>query len=227
MKRIITLAFLSAISLASFAQSKAGTWSVIPHVGVSIASLTHQSGGIEVGDNQSQELKPQARPGFTGGVDVMYQASDNVGLSLGLSYVQAGCKYKDVDDNGVIWHDHYDRMDYISVPLLAHSYIAPGLSINVGVAPSFLIYGKYHAGMQTYDVDTDGHRTNVKEAEIDQDIKNGLRNFTLSIPVGISYEYENVVLDARYNVGVLNAYKYGLTARNKVFEVSVGYKFDL
>ena len=227
MKRIITLAFLSAISLASFAQSKAGTWSVIPHVGVSIASLTHQSGGAVVGDNQSQELKPQARPGFTGGVDVMYQASDNVGLSIGLSYVQAGCKYKDVDDNGVTWHDHYDRMDYISVPLVAHSYIAPGLSINVGVAPSFLIYGNYHAGMQTYDVDTDGHRTNVKEAEIDQDIKKGLRNFTLSIPVGISYEYENVVLDARYNVGMLNVYKHGLTARNKVFEVSVGYKFDL
>lgn len=227
MKRIITLAFLSAISLASFAQSKAGTWSVIPHVGVSIASLTHQSGGIEVGDNQSQELKPQARPGFTGGVDVMYQASDNVGLSIGLSYVQAGCKYKDVDDNGVTWHDHYDRMDYISVPLVAHSYIAPGLSINVGVAPSFLIYGKYHAGMQTYDLDTDGHRTNVQEGVIDIDTKKGLRNFTLSIPVGVSYEYENVVLDARYNVGVLNAYKYGLTARNKVFEVSVGYKFDL
>ena len=227
MKRIITLAFLSAISLASFAQSKAGTWSVIPHVGVSIASLTHQSGGTVVGDNQSQELKPQARPGFTGGVDVMYQASDNVGLSIGLSYVQAGCKYKDVDDNGVTWHDHYDRMDYISVPLVAHSYIAPGLSINVGVAPSFLIYGNYHAGMQTYDVDTDGHRTNVKEAEIDQDIKKGLRKFALSIPVGISYEYENVVLDARYNVGMLNVYKHGLTARNKVFEVSVGYKFDL
>ena len=227
MKRIITLAFLSAISLASFAQSKVGTWSVIPHVGVSIASLTHQSGGIEVGDNQSQELKPQARPGFTGGVDVLYQASDNIGLSIGLSYVQAGCKYKDVDDNGVTWHDHYDRMDYISVPLVAHSYIAPGLSINVGVAPSFLIYGKYHAGMQSYDLDADGHRTNVQEAEIDQDIKKGLRNFTLSIPVGISYEYENVVLDARYNVGMLNVYKHGLSARNKVFEVSVGYKFDL
>lgn len=227
MKRIITLAFLSAISLASFAQSEAGTWSVIPHVGVSIASLTHQSGGIEVGDNQSQELKPQARPGFTGGVDVMYQASDNIGLSIGLSYVQAGCKYKDVDDNGVIWHDHYDRMDYISVPLLAHSYIAPGLSINVGVAPSFLIYGKYHAGMLSYDLDADGHRTNVQEGVMDIDTKKGLRNFTLSIPVGISYEYENVVLDARYNVGMLNVYKHGLSARNKVFEVSVGYKFDL
>lgn len=227
MKQIITLAFLSAISLASFAQSEAGTWSVIPHVGVSIASLTHQSGGIEVGDNQSQELKPQGRPGFTGGVDVMYQAYDNVGLSIGLSYVQAGCKYKDVDDNGVIWHDHYDRMDYISVPLLAHSYIAPGLSINVGVAPSFLIYGKYHAGMLSYDLDADGHRTNVQEGVMDIDTKKGLRNFTLSIPVGISYEYENVVLDARYNVGMLNVYKHGLSARNKVFEVSVGYKFDL
>ena len=227
MKRIITLAFLSAISLASFAQSKAGTWSVIPHVGVSIASLTHQSGGIEVGDNQSQELKPQARPGFTGGVDVMYQASDIVGLSVGLSYVQAGCKYKDIDGNGVTWHDHYDRMDYLSVPLVAHSYIAPGLSINVGVAPSFLIYGKYHAGMLSYDLDADGHRTNVQEGVIDIDTKKGLRKFTLSIPVGISYEYENVVLDARYNVGMLNVYKHGLSARNKVFEVSVGYKFDL
>lgn len=227
MKRIITLAFLSAISLASFAQSEAGTWSVIPHVGVSIASLTHQSGGIEVGDNQSQEVKPQGRPGFTGGVDVMYQAYDNIGLSIGLSYVQAGCKYKDVDDNGVIWHDHYDRMDYISVPLVAHSYIAPGLSINVGVAPSFLIYGKYHAGMLSYDLDADGHRTNVQEGVMDIDTKKGLRNFTLSIPVGISYEYENVVLDARYNVGMLNVYKHGLSARNKVFEVSVGYKFDL
>lgn len=227
MKRIITLAFLSAISLSSFAQSEAGTWSVIPHVGVSIASLTHQSGGIEVGDNQSQEVKPQGRPGFTGGVDVMYQAYDNVGLSIGLSYVQAGCKYKDVDDNGVIWHDHYDRMDYISVPLVAHSYIAPGLSINVGVAPSFLIYGKYHAGMLSYDLDADGHRTNVQEGVMDIDTKKGLRNFTLSIPVGISYEYENVVLDARYNVGMLNVYKHGLSARNKVFEVSVGYKFDL
>ena len=227
MKPIITLAFLSAISLASFAQSEAGTWSVIPHVGVSIASLTHQSGGIEVGDNQSQEVKPQGRPGFTGGVDVMYQASDNIGLSIGLSYVQAGCKYKDVDDNGVIWHDHYDRTDYISVPLVAHSYIAPGLSINVGVAPSFLIYGKYHAGIQTYDLDADGHRTNVQEGVMDIDTKKGLRNFTLSIPVGISYEYENVVLDARYNVGMLNVYKHGLSARNKVFEVSVGYKFDL
>ena len=227
MKRIITLAFLSAISLASFAQSEAGTWSVIPHVGVSIASLTHQSGGIEVGDNQSQELKPQARPGFTGGVDVLYQASDIVGLSVGLSYVQAGCKYKDIDGNGVTWHDHYDRMDYISVPLVGHSYIAPGLSINVGVAPSFLIYGKYHAGMLSYDLDADGHRTNVQEGVLDIDTKKGLRNFTLSIPVGISYEYENVVLDARYNVGMLNVYKHGLSARNKVFEVSVGYKFDL
>lgn len=174
-----------------------------------------------------QELKPQARPGFTGGVDVLYQASDIVGLSVGLSYVQAGCKYKDIDGNGVTWHDHYARTDYISVPLVGHSYIAPGLSINVGVAPSFLIYGKYHAGMLSYDLDADGHRTNVQEGVMDIDTKKGLRKFTLSIPVGISYEYENVVLDARYNVGVLNAYKYGLSARNKVFEVSVGYKFDL
>ena len=35
------------------------------------------------------------------------------------------------------------------------------------------------------------------------DVKDGLRKFSLSIPIGISYEYENVVLDARYNVGCI------------------------
>jgi hypothetical protein len=48
----------------------------------------------------------------------------------------------------------------------------------------------------------------------------------LSIPVGLSYEYKNVVLDGRYNFGVTKAFDTG-DAKNSVFQITLGYKFDL
>ena len=46
------------------------------------------------------------------------------------------------------------------------------------------------AGLQSYDHDADGHKTNIREDEIDMDVKDGLRKFSLSIPIGSDYEYE-------------------------------------
>ena len=51
MKRIAVLIVLVTSTLVSMAQNKPGTWSVIPHVGVSISSLLCGSGIYEVGDN--------------------------------------------------------------------------------------------------------------------------------------------------------------------------------
>ena len=52
--------------------------------------------------------------------------------------------------------------------------------------------------------------------------------FDLSIPVGASYEYMNVILDARYNLGLTNIYKYDLIkSKNRVITVTVGYRFNL
>ena len=48
----------------------------------------------------------------------------------------------------------------------------------------------------------------------------------MSIPVGASYEYKNVVLDARYNIGVTKAFKEG-DAKQSAFVVTLGYKFKL
>ncbi len=79
MKRIAILIVLVASTLVSMAQNKLGTWSVIPHVGVSISSLLGGSGIYEVADNEVVEVKPYASLGFIGGADVMYQASDVVG----------------------------------------------------------------------------------------------------------------------------------------------------
>ena len=56
-----------------------------------------------------------------------------------------------------------------------------------------------------------------------------MKKVNFSIPVGFSYEFANVVLDARYNIGLTPIqqvldYK---GPKNKVFTVSVGYRFTL
>ena len=62
---------------------------------------------------------------------------------------------------------------------------------------------------------------------MNENIRSGLRTFALSLPVGISYEYEHVVLDARYHVGLTNTFKGNASRRSNVLEVAIAYKFDL
>lgn len=227
MKRIAVLIVLVTSTLVSMAQNKPGTWSVIPHVGVSISSLLGGSGIYEVGDNMIVEVKPHALLGFVGGTDVMYQASDVVGLSAGLSFVQAGCKFKDDKGKNSVVYNRNLRMNYVTMPILIHSYLLPGFSVKAGIEPTLLVSAKSHEVQQSYEVDKEGKKSNFHEDEFTIDMKNGMRKFGLSIPIGVSYEYENVVLGALYHVGVFNIYKYGDSSRNSVFEVSVGYKLNL
>ena len=227
MKRIAVLIVLVTSTLVSMAQNKSGTWSVIPHVGVSISSLLGGSGIYEVGDNMIVEVKPHALLGFVGGTDVMYQASDVVGLSAGLSFVQAGCKFKDDKGKNSVVYNRNLRMNYVTMPFLIHSYLLPRFSVKAGIEPTLLVSAKSHEVQQSYEVDKEGKKSNFHEDEFTIDMKNGMRKFGLSIPVGVSYEYENVVLGALYHVGVFNIYKKGDSSRNSVFEVSVGYKLNL
>ena len=227
MKRIAVLIVLVTSTLVSMAQNKPGTWSVIPHVGVSISSLLGGSGIYEVGDNMIVEVKPHALLGFVGGTDVMYQASDVVGLSAGLSFVQAGCKFKDNKGKDYVFYDRNLRMNYVTMPILIHSYLLPGFSVKAGIEPTLLVSAKSHEIQHSFEVDKEGKKSNFHEDEFTIDMKNGMRKFGLSIPVGVSYEYENVVLGALYHVGVFNIYKKGDSSRNSVFEVSVGYKLNL
>ena len=194
MKRIAILIVLVTSTLVSMAQNKLGTWSVIPHVGVSISSLLGGSGIYEIGIEQGTEVKTHALLGFVGGADVMYQASDAVGLSAGLSFVQAGCKLEDYTDEYTIVYDRNLRMNYVTMPILIHSYLLPGLSVKAGIEPTLLVSAKNHEVQQSYEVDKEGKKSNFHEDEFTIDMNNRMRKFGLSIPVGVSYEYENVVL---------------------------------
>lgn len=94
----------------------------------------------------------------------------------------------------------------MNVPLVANFYAAEGLALKAGVQMGFL--------------------TSAKEDAMD--IKDDIKSTAIAIPVGISYEFENIVVDARYNIGVTKVNKYGSKSqRSDLFLVTLGYKFSL
>ena len=145
------------------------------------------------------------RIGFVVGTELEYQATDLLGVSAGLLYSQQGCK---VDDNGTL------KLDYINIPLLANVYVAKGFAVKLGLQPGFLINDK------------------AKASDSGVSVEAGLgdlsKNVVLSVPVGISYEFSNIQLDARYNWGVTHALSAeGESSNSSAFMITVGYKFNL
>jgi hypothetical protein len=100
------------------------------------------------------------------------------------------------------------NFDYLNIPILAQYYVIKGLAVKAGIQPAFIVRHK---------ASVDGNTTNIE----------GVKSFNFSIPVGLSYEYQNFVLDARYNIGVTKIYKEADQGRNSTFAITLGYKFAL
>ena len=229
MRRLFLLSLFVLSVFAVQAQPKWGTWSVVPHVGVSFANLTNDA--VHVADDRISHS--QTRIGFSGGADVYYQLTDKLALSGGVAYTQAGCNFKDVPADlnakyGTVFHNAYFNLGYVDVPLLAHIYISKDLALSIGCQPSFLTKATSHTEMQDYETDGKGGIKYDKNVVSEGDAKTLFKKTAFAIPVGISYEYENVMLMARYNIGLSKVYDHDLSdSKNKIITVSVGYKFNL
>ena len=147
--------------------------------------------------------------GLAAGVEAEYGITETFGVSGGVLYSMEGSKNKDNSDLKT-------NLDYINVPILANAYLFKGFAVKVGVQPGFLVRAKekYSNGGIT----------------VDGDIKDACNKVQLSIPIGLSYEYADFVLDARYNWGLTNTFKNDNSdkkSHNSVFMFTLGYKFAL
>ncbi len=89
--------------------------------------------------------------------------------------------------------------------------------LNIPVLANFYVYK---------DLAAKEEKGNVKT---ETDVKDKVEGFDLSIPMGVSYEYRNFVLDARYNLGATKILKGAdaRSSRNSVFMITLGYRFNL
>jgi predicted porin len=201
MKKIFLMAAVVLSSVSAFAQHEVGSVTLQPKVGMNIANVT-----------KMDETDP--RIGLAVGAELEYQVTDIFSLSAGALYSMQGCKSDDNIGSYFIgdtpMKDGKWNLEYINVPIMANVYVVKGLAIKLGVQPGFNVNSdlKVKAGGDKISADLDA------------------KTFDFSIPVGLSYEYENLVLDARYNWGLTKIID-GSDSKNSVFQITLGYKLPL
>ena len=147
----------------------------------------------------------ESRIGLVAGAELEYQISDIFSISGGALYSQQGCEWS---EDG---RTKTNKLDYINIPVLANVYVVKNLAVKFGVQPAFNVNSKAKASQG--------------DSSIQGSIE-GIKTFDFSIPIGLSYEYKNIVIDGRYNFGLTKVSKYA-DSKNSVFQLTLGYKLDI
>ena len=192
------------LSVCTNAQNDVGGWSLQPKAGINLATMTNDD-------------EAKTRIAFVAGAELEYQATPMLSVSAGALYSQQGSDADGQGMNGTV------KMDYANIPILANYYVTKGLAVKVGIQPGFLVNDKVKVSSNGVSAEV-GLKDAYKAAGIDADIS----SFDLAIPLGISYEFNHVVLDARYNLSLTKAISaYGESTKHSVFQITLGYKFGL
>ncbi len=208
------IAAMMLMSIGAFAQNEVGQITLKPTVGLNIATMT------------KFDYK-KTRPGVIAGVEAEYGVAEKFGVTAGLFYSMQGVKQDWSESESVAnvvvsgGAKATYKLDYLNIPILAQYYVIPGLAVKAGIQPGFCISKKY---------DAEGNVTiagqNIFSESEKGKIEDGIKSFQFAIPVGLSYEYQSFVLDARYNIYATKAIK-DADSRHSVFTISLGYKFAL
>ena len=195
MKKFLILAVMMLTTMTVSAQMRAGSWAVMPKAGFNLATVTDA-------DDASMKF------GLVAGADMIYQINEPLAISFGVLYSMQGAKAK-VKENGVTIKNKLN-MDYVNIPILANFYVTRGLALKAGIQPGFNVKHKMK-------VESGG-------SSVESDIPN-FKSFDFAIPIGISYEISNFVIDARYNLGLTKLWdQEGSSSKNSVFQFTLGYK---
>ena len=222
------------------AQNQTGKLSIKPMAGVNFSGFSNAAIDIY-----------QTKVGLTGGAELEYGVNPWLGLSLGLMYSQQGAKIDGsfdatvIDENGVNWYtktqmDGKLKCNYLNLPLMANIYIptVSGLAVKAGVQVGILASDKMTVDGTIAMINTnyasstfeyvDGAKLN-QISSYSTSITDVCKSVDFGIPLGLSYEYKNVVLDARYFFGLTKIDKTDDpdSARNQYLSITLGYKFNL
>ena len=221
MKKMMMMLVMATAALTASAQNEVGQLTLQPKIGLNLANLTN----VEVISNSfTHETESGNMKGdFAFGVEAEYGITEKFSVAAGILYSRQGTDFGTLKIYGGPggsasegWDKNQYNLAYLNIPVVANLYFAKGWAIKAGIQPGFLLSAKQKV---------DGIGT-LKSS--DDDIKDGYKSFDLSIPLGLSYEYEKVVFDARYNLGVTKVNKEGdLSCKNSVVQFTVGYKFAL
>lgn len=241
MKKLFILMAIACWTADLMAQNQTGRLSIKPMAGVNFSGF-----GNATADIYSMKV------GFTGGAEFEYDFNPILGLSLGLIYSQEGAKVDGrldgvvIDENGDTWMtstsmDGKLNCSYLNLPLLANFNIPAikGLTYKVGFQVGILASDKMSTKGMIVMLNTNSFpsssftisdgRTPNQIMNYSTELSDVCKSIDFGLPIGLSYEYKSIVLDARYYFGLTQIDKTDNpdTARNQYLSITLGYKFHL
>lgn len=240
MKKIILCLYIIILApIASHAQNGNRRVSIIPHAGITFSKI----------DGDAITYGKKWKTGFTAGAGVEIPVADKISITTGADYSLLGTGLDvDNDINAEAYTAHTEEAKinaaYLSVPLQLKLYANNNLAFHFGIEAGFMLFATGHAtttGIKVMDIG-DGVASSLLwesyKQKDSEDVDTYFRNIVWDIPVGVSYEYKNIVLSATYRFevrksmhinqgGPFDVYSKALTGRQHPILVTLGYKFRL
>lgn len=201
--------------------------------------------GLKGGINFSTftESESKLKTGFHIGGLMEIFVNDKFSIQPELMYSTQGAKasMSDYDDWGTERVDYVYKAEmktnYINVPIMVKYYFREGFNVQIGPQIGFLVNSKLNFFEGIYS--STGEK---KTTDITADLKKFVNPIDFGLNIGLGYELpRGLFFDARYNIGLTRmnkkgGYYYdemndfeledaGGSSMNRVFQVSVGYKF--
>ena len=221
MKKLMMIAAMMVAAVSANAQFEPGTFSIQPKAGFSIAWLTNMP-SIPISTTSTIDKSPTV--GALLGAEAEYQLTDMVSLAAGLNYSLQGSGWENYKESGVELKDAKIELGYVTIPVVANFYLFKGFAIKAGIQPAFLTNAN-----EKFTIEKSSSAGSIS-VNSDGSIKDDCEKFDLSVPMGISYQFQvPVVIDLRYNLGVSKVFKGDAdkNPKNNVISLTVGYKFAL
>ena len=202
MRKLFALLLLWLPVLQLSAWKEQGTTTIYPRVGFNLSKFSGDKiyTGINTFDGVAGTIPARFKVGFNVGAEAQHQFSNALAGSIGLLYSQQGTAFKKTSDTEL---DFKIKENNLIVPVMLVATTKYNIDLKLGLQPEFRV-------SKAFD--------------------KVLNKVSLSIPVGISYEYRNVVLDLRYNIGVSHVYKEQSSydaSRGQTVMLTLGYGIDL
>lgn len=196
MKKLLPLFCLLFAAMQVQAQAPVGSVSLIPRLGYTCSRLA--------GLPAIEDFDKGCLWGAAAGLDVEFQASRVVAVSLGAAYSRQGASFVPCSDISYYTSSsvkYEERVGYVNFPVMASAYLFKGFALKAGL----------QAGVR------------LGESEMAKKVE-------LGIPVGASYEHKGLVMEVRYAIGTGMVPTEGGSAdrgRNMVLSFMVGYRIPL